>query len=196
MPPTMTPSTQMSSGFQNRQQARDGDVDFVFVELRDLAPASCRARRCSRRRRSSAPPSAGRRRWRAAARRSSRRARCGCAPCGSRLSMIALPDVLAVMSRPSRIGTPELNQRGQRAAEPRHGDLPEDHAEQRQPQQRSRRRACRPGRRLVVAPEQVHAQPMPPTIRNGSATISLLADPDDDARRERQRRRPGPRRAS
>ena len=90
------------------------------------------------------------------------------------------------MSRPSRIGTPELMQRRQRAAEARHRDLAQDVAEDRQLQHdRVDRRGGRSSVRVVALEARSRRAPTPTTM-NGQKRDQVVAERDDDARRQRQ----------
>ena len=185
MPPTMTPRTQMSSGSRIVSRPGDRHVDFVLVELGDLrqhrverarALAGADHLRHHRRKHAGGPQ-----------RRGDRLAALDPAahlldrPLDDGVAGRLGGDVQAVENRHAR-----AEQRGQRAAEPRHRDLAEDLADERHPAAASRRPASgRPASGSTAGTGT--AAERRPTIRNGSATISLLADPDDDARRERQR---------
>ena len=107
MPPTMTPSTAIEHRLEHREQAGDGDVDFLLVELGDFAKhrvESARAFAGANHLRHHVRKHAGR--------LEGRRDRLAAfdAPAHGldADSITAFPAVSAVMSRPSRIGTPEL----------------------------------------------------------------------------------------
>ena len=135
MPPTTPPRTAIMSGSISVSRPGDRGVDFFLVEVGNLREH--RVERAGRLadvdhlhdHRREHVGLAQRRRDRF------RRARCSTRVFWIASSMMALPAVRAVMSRPSRIGTPEREQRRERAAEPRDRDLAQDHAEDRHLQQ-------------------------------------------------------------
>ena len=102
-------------------------------------------------------------------------------------STMELPAVRAVIWSPSRIGTPEDGERRERAAEAGHGDLAQQHPEDRHLEQDAVDDALAL-RRLVIAAEarrscaEADAADHPPVVADE------VRERDDDARRQRQRR--------